>query len=524
MVLTLNVLIFLVSETSFKLLLLWCFILRYYGMKTKIEILCALGLLFFCMISNANANAGEMVDTRITEITVYPNDVVHVMKEGDACCGSEFYTIIEGGIVPGSVRVIGEQARVESISITAYIKNETKETKETKIKRPLTIGDMVNQSMGKKIEAVTSYGDVSGTLYMLEGDLMFLSDARWIRSNETLEMPFFTMKVSDIRNMVFREKPDFQQVYKTVFEVPGVRIPAPPVSSYDPYTYYTGSVTGRDSKLSWRYGGEGRRDVDIVYRASGVSWEPVYHLDIDEDKTAGFGFWVKITNNMGIDLENVNVKVVAGNIKMEGVYRSMEYMSATQVAFGNVAFGSAIGAAVSALEEYEVYDLGEISLNAGETKIVRVFGKNVEFERDYVWDARLDDVNWRYVSEMKNGNVTVSVYRDMMLIGMDTISWTPNGREAKVTVGYAPDIEVRKRVTVKEIPGDQYGYYHKGTLKMINYKNEEVKLTVMDTLPGDAEGFKSNINYDEKPGNLLYWNITLNPGEEKDLTYTYMTD
>ena len=492
-----------------------------------------IGLIMGLLMLSAICSAEEMVDTNITDIVVYPNGVAQVTEKGAACCGSEFYTAIDTGIVPGTVRVI-EGFPVESVSISAYIPAKN----ETSLKRPLTIADMINQSINKQIEAVTTYGGISGTLYMLEGDLMFLSGIRWTSGNETTELPFFTMGVSDIRNLIFRDKPDFAPVYK-VSETPQ---PYNYYSSYNSY-YPQYNVPASGSRLSWKDSGNGSRAVSIKYRTHGISWTPVYNFDIDDkDKTGGFGFWAIVTNSMNANLTNVSVKLVAGNIKIQGgMYDRMEYNTATQMAYENIAAGGVIGAAISMLEEYAVYDMGKISLNTGETKIIKVFDKGVKFEKDYVWDARLDNADWRYTSEMENGKVqniyrltneenetwpygTASVYRDGMLIGEDTISWTPKGREAKVTVGYAPDIEVKKRVTAKEIAGRSGDYDYRATLKMRNYKNEKTTLTVIDTLPSNAKDFESNIKYEEKPGNLLYWNVTLNPGQEMDLTYTYWTN
>ncbi len=474
------------------------------------------------------ANAIEVADTKITGIMVYSEGIVQVTKEGTVCCGSEFYTSIEGNVLPRSLRVLSGSFDIEYISLSVR--------DEARLERPLTMLDLVNQSLNKKVDFVTDYGYISGLLYRLEGDLLFLSNVKWVKDNKTLKYQFFTMKVSDIQNMLSYDKPVFEPVY----HVSETSITQP--TYYDSY-YNNMLISGRDKKISWKDNGEGSRNVSIVYRSDGVSWEPIYHLDIIEgDSSARFGFWAKISNDLGASLDDVEVGLVAGNIRLlENRYRyGMEYMNAAQSALGNIMNvpDAVIGAAISALEEYEVYHLGKTSLDCGETKLVKVFDKTVNVERDFVWDARSTNT-WDAISE--NGKVhniyrlvneenstwpygSVSVYRDLMFVGEDTISWTPNGREAKVTVGYAPDIEVKKRVTVKEVPESRWDNRYTATLKMINYKNEKITLTVIDSFPRNAENFKSNLVYIEKPGNLIYWNITLGPGEKKDLIYEYVVD
>ena len=533
--------------------------------KTKVKVF---GILFlFCVIFhiftmpvNAKVNAEEMADLRITEIMVYSEGVIQVTKEGSVCCGNEFYTSVEGNILPRSIRVISGPSDsdieygIEYISLS--VRDETQP--ETLIKRSLTMQDLINQSMNKRVDVIThNYGQVSGLLYRLEGDLMFLSDVTWVNGNKIINTSFFTMKVSDIKNLMSTDTPVFEPAYmatvpETSTTVPGTSTisPAYPGSYYSGYysssysSYYnTMQVPGRDKQLSWKDDGNGSRNVSILYRSDGVSWEPVYNLDIVEgDTSARFGLWARVSNDMGVSLEGVEMSLVAGNIRLlENRYgMGMEYMNAAQSALGNMMAipDAVIGASISALEEYEVYYLGKTSLDFGETKLVKVFDKEVAIKRDFVWDARSANTWDTIIEDGKVHNIyrlindenttwpygTVSVYRDLMFVGEDTMSWTPNGREAKVTVGYAPDIEVKKRVTVKEDPENRWRSHHTATLKMTNYKNEQITLTVIESFNRDAENFKSNMIYTEKPGNLLFWNVTLGPGEKKDLTYEFKVD
>ena len=132
---------------------------------------------------------------------------------------------------------------------------------------------------------------------------------------------------------------------------------------------------------------------------------------------------------------------------------------------------------------------------------------------------------------MKNNGKTwpegiVNVYQDYMLIGQDGIQWTPKGREAKVTIGVASDIVVKKKATVKEIsPDDRYNddYKYTITIDLVNYKDKQVTVKVFDTFPSNALELGSNPGFEEKPGNQMAWEISLGPGEEKEIVYTYET-
>jgi len=195
----------------------------------------------------------------------------------------------------------------------------------------------------------------------------------------------------------------------------------------------------------------------------------------------------------------------------------------------------------TSIGEYEIYNLNRtISLETGETKNIPLFSGIVSFKREYVWDARGETNYYSYSSweteKEKNVQViyeilnegrtwshgTVYVYKEGILIGADSIEWTPKGREGKVTVGMAPDIEVKKSHTTKKV-AEQYKYDHTVTLWLKNYKQEKATVKVMDEFSSSAMNLKATEAYTEKPGNLMEWELNIEPGQEKTVTYTYYT-
>ncbi len=131
---------------------------------------------------------------------------------------------------------------------------------------------------------------------------------------------------------------------------------------------------------------------------------------------------------------------------------------------------------------------------------------------------------------MRNDNKTwpagkVAVYRDGLLVGEDGIEWTPRGRKAKITVGAAPDIDVKK-LTTSKVREDRSccDYDHSVVLLLKNYKDEAVTVSLLDGFPQQAKDLEASVAYQEQPGNLMTWNVTLAPGEKREIAYTYWTD
>ena len=223
-------------------------------------------------------------------------------------------------------------------------------------------------------------------------------------------------------------------------------------------------------------------------------------------------------------------------------------MSATQLylnKYGGSASESSTPSSFS-MEEFVVYTIPyKVSLIKGETKKIQLQTSDVEIVEEFVYDAThlrpqrnyYSTWNGEEVGKVKkilkvknNGKTwpagTVHVFQDYMLIGQDGIEWTPKGREAKVTIGVASDIVAKKKVTVKEIsPEDRHhdDYEYKITILLTNYKDEEVTVKVFDNFASNALDLTSNPDFEEKPGNKMSWEITLKPGEEKEIVYNYET-
>jgi hypothetical protein len=110
-------------------------------------------------------------------------------------------------------------------------------------------------------------------------------------------------------------------------------------------------------------------------------------------------------------------------------------------------------------------------------------------------------------------------------MGEDSITWTPKGRKAKVTIGNAPDIEVSKKTTTVDVGYNSYRRKHTTTLKLKNYKSNEVTLMLTDYYPNNLEdgSFQTSHEFVQKPGNLMELNVTLAAGASEEIVYSYTT-
>ena len=435
------------------------------------------GLTVFLMV--VGANAISEVELNVDEVIVYPQSVALIYESGAEGAGAEFMAGVNRNAYANSIRVSGA-------SEMSVLTGQTYYPYYGAVEAP--IKQLLEQVLGKRVR-------IGG----VEGVLEWIGES-WIgMSNST---NFITMPISSAT--IVSSEP-LQEPNETQAEQP-------------------------ESVMNVTWMSDGGKQVRISYLANGLSWTPVYFLDAGS-ATSRFEFWAKINNEFE-DL-SADVKLIGGDVKISvGDYRrSYDYMSNTQMAM------EASGASapsyfdeaptVSTAGEYEVYDLGQKEIEKGESRLISIFAGSVTPEKEYVWDTRAGDKVQR-IYIMKNPGKTwtygsVKVYENGMLMGEDTISWTPKGRKARITIGNAPDIEVSKKTTSVDIR--DYKHKHTTTLKLKNYKSSEVQVNLIDVYPTyiDQGSFESRAEFVQKPGNLMELNITLSAGEEKKLVYMYTT-
>jgi len=487
----------------------------------------------------------EKVDFDIKEVVIYPNGIVLIRKEATVSSGNKFYTEFAGNSFPGCVRIIEDDATVKDITIKNNFNYRVYTPTENNI---FSINQLLKDNIGKNVELITSDAFYQGKIYWTQNGYIFLRKVHLIKIiGETVQernVSFICLKTSDIENIIMMEEPDLPGMNESLKE-------KETITSNEPKT-----------RITWEDTGSGEREITLLYVISGISWKSEYFLDTytpfedgSEEETR-LEHWASITNNLNIDLEDITVRLVAGDIKLQspGSYHDdydLYVMTEAQFAINKYAGRSSSSSGSSSpssftMQEYEVYTIPyKVTLRRGETKKIQIQNCDVEIEEEFVYDATHFRPSRNYYStwngeekgkvekilKIKNNGKTwpagmVSVYQDYMLIGQDGIEWTPKGREAKVTIGVASDIVAKKKATVKETsPDDRYNddYDYKITILLTNYKDEEVTVTVFDTFVSQALDLSSNPDFEEKPGNKMEWKIKLGAGEEKEIVYTYET-
>ena len=487
--------------------------------------------------------AQNEVKFNVTDVIVYPQNTALIRQDAAIAAANYFATVLPQGAYADSLRVTEDGGVV--LKVEAFENQDDIQTQAFKADQ-LSVAKVLVVSVNSQIKFETEYGEYSGKLAGFDENsgLMVLEAVNYTVAQGGARFaryaPYILMSSSQIREMVLENKPQMPQASAST-------LPA----TYNPYY----QQTPKKVRVEWEDAAAAARKVRMSYLSAGIGWAPVYHLDLPPEGGQGrLTFIAQVKNALPANYSGVRLRLVAGNINIRS---SSGYQqpgdTVTQAAMRMEESGYAYPLVSYqpqriSVGEYEVYDFPERQdLREKETLMLPVYDGKVDFKRQYVWDARSSGGVWQGYSKYDSGDVEgkvqniylvmnsnrtwpygiVSVYQEGMLIGQDTISWTPDGAEAKVTVGFAPDIDVKRRETVKAFyrQGNYNEYYdHTAYLTLKNRKATKATVTVIDEYPRYAHNFTASMPYSEEPGNLMKWHVDLQPGQETEVTYKYTTE
>jgi hypothetical protein len=246
---------------------------------------------------------------------------------------------------------------------------------------------------------------------------------------------------------------------------------------------------------------------------------------------------------------------------------------AQRVAMETDQFASGVPSLEAAVEELQgapeedlfLYGRSGVTLAKGERATYNMFSGNVNYEHIYQWDVqdtpRVDAFgnvqnlrnptspdqaernNIWHSLRLKNNtkfpwtSAPALVISGTKPVSQDTIPYTPKGAVSNLKLTIATDIrsshderEVARQQNVARRRGSSYDEVTvEGTLKIKNYKTKDVRLSITKTLRGNvesqsdegkAEKLAEAISVDN-PMSRLTWEITLQPGEERTISYRY---
>ena len=271
------------------------------------------------------------------------------------------------------------------------------------------------------------------------------------------------------------------------------------------------------------------RDVTLEYLLSGVSWRPRYDmwLGADSDETVDIDFLAEVQDG-ALRLDDVDTKLVAGLVDIASAVNAMAEISANQQLAGYDDSGVTT-VPTGQVNIQHIYDIGSLTAAAGDTVFLMMVGQTLPARRLHLWNAQSDDqvtviYKVRNETDLPFAEGIVRSYQAGMFIGSDLIETTPLGSEGSVTVGHLRDVRVKRDESRTEVDLGRFYYLHEVELSISNFGPTTIVLEVVDLRPPEAEDLKSSMRPKEEAGNVLRWQLAVEPGATETITYDFKVD
>ena len=281
-------------------------------------------------------------------------------------------------------------------------------------------------------------------------------------------------------------------------------------------------------------GDDGLREVTLEYLIAGVGWSPTYDmwLTADTDETVGFDAFAEVSNG-ALLMEDVATRLVAGRVDPTQMVDAVSQITANQYIAGYedplAAPVAPVAAPTGSMDIQHVYDVGMVSAEPGDTVYLGLFGGSLPARRLHLWNAQTDDqvsviYKVRNESDMPFAEGIVRSYQDDLFIGSDFMELTPVGGEGSITAGSLPDVRVSRAESRAALSTGSFGYQDEVELTITNLGTEPVELEVVDQVPPEAQALQATVEPERTPGNLLRWQVTVEPSSTLVLRYDYKVE
>jgi hypothetical protein len=299
-----------------------------------------------------------------------------------------------------------------------------------------------------------------------------------------------------------------------------------------------------------------RFEAELSYVSGGLTWSSDYNIVAPETgDTLELVGWVTLDNQSGKVFDHAHIKLMAGDVnKLQPapVYRG---------GVGGALADSAGAPQVTerAFEDYHLYTLPQpTTLRDRETKQVEFLrASGIQSKRLYVYDGMASDQRWgnqdlrsiQQYGTVSNPHVWVMrefvnsaanhlgmplpkgrlrFYRrdqdgQMEFTGEDQIDHTPKDETVRLYTGNAFDITGERRQTHFQSQSQYPGFTDESfEIKVRNHKTEAVTVQVVEHLYRWATWAikQESAAHRQIDSKTIAYDVTLQPGEEKVITYT----
>ena len=299
-------------------------------------------------------------------------------------------------------------------------------------------------------------------------------------------------------------------------------------------------------------------DAELSYVSGGMTWSSDYNIVAPENgDTLDLVGWVTLDNQSGKQFDRAHIKLMAGDVNK--VQPQAQFQATAGIALaGN--FGAQPQVTGKAFEDYHLYSLPQpTTLHDRETKQVEFLrASGIQSKRLYIYDGVVFDRNFNGYQDLRNfqqygtqSNPHVWVMREFAntaanhlgmplpqgrvrfyrrdqdgqveFTGENQIEHTPQDETVRVYTGNAFDIAGERRQTRFQSQMQPGGWADESfEIRLRNHKKEAATVRVVEHLYRWSNWVitQESAAHRQTDSKTIEYDVTLQPDEEKTLTYT----
>ncbi len=295
-------------------------------------------------------------------------------------------------------------------------------------------------------------------------------------------------------------------------------------------------------------------NINLMYYIHGISWEPLYGLEVLDDSTSLFTMHALIKNNYQ-DFENCNIKLYAGNanLNLKEKIKPISNQSNLTVVNGTQASKENIRNATPPLQAYEI---NNVSLSKGSEAKFAIFSQKITTKNlfeciipNFIEPGKApynypltefpvyESVKWTNNTQIPYAKGKVQILtKGLKSISEDDMPYTESGASLKIHVITSPQIlltiyeeQIEKEDKVRKNSQNQFldRYKVKGLITIKNADENKVYIEVYKKLIGRmtktsmAEVIKTNENLYENPLMNVSWKYEVQGKNFQTIPYEY---
>ena len=299
------------------------------------------------------------------------------------------------------------------------------------------------------------------------------------------------------------------------------------------FTFSGGSSVqpNRGPELNLRMQSEssGTEAVQLRYLSEGLNWTSHYSAELSEDRSQlTIKSWVSLENSAGLDLSDVTLRLLAGQINRETKGQELFALAddAERAASAPAGFGA------QAAFEYQLYTLGRPADLPDGQSVRQAFlpPLRVEPTIEYIYDGEQRDGVQVWVETTNDNEASkplpagpVRMYQEReggsLFIGEDRMSATPVGETIRLFAGQAFDLRGERVQRNRERLGDSQ-FRETYEITLTNRKSEDVTIEVREHLRGDWTITRSSLPFEKLDAQTATFDVTVPTEGQTAFSYT----